>query len=399
MPVNEKYPVVIPGQHHIAILLIRHYHALAQHQGRHITSGTIRNAGFWIIGGKRMISSVIYNCVKCRKLRGNFERQKMADLPADRLEVCPPFTNIGIDTFGPWEVASRRTRGGGARAKRWAILFTCLNTRGIHIEVVEDMSSSCFINAFKRFVAIRGKVKLIRSDRGTNFVGATENLKIDAINVEDKALKDFLYNSGTTWLFNPPHASHMGGVWERLIGVTRRILESMLSNISPGSLTHEILTTFLAEASAIVNSRPLVSLSTDPEDPLPLSPSMILTQKPDTAVSSLPLDEKNMYRSHWKRVQHLADIFWSKWRSQYLQTLQCRRKWDKDCRNVSVGDVILLKDSSMARNYWPMGVVTKVFPSEDDRVRKVEIRVVDREGGSSVFIRPVTELIVLLSED
>ena len=165
VPANEKNPVVIPGQHHIAILLIRHYHVLAQHQGRHITAGTIRNAGFWIIGGKRIISSVIYKCVKCRKLRGNFEHQKMADLPADRLEVCPPFTNIGIDTFGPWEVASRRTRGGGARAKRWAILFTCLNTRGIHIEVVEDMSSSCFINAFKRFVSIRRKVKQIRSDR------------------------------------------------------------------------------------------------------------------------------------------------------------------------------------------------------------------------------------------
>ena len=230
-------------------------------------------------------------------------------------------------------------------------------------------------------------------------MGGTDDLKIDAINVEDKPLKDFLYNSGTKWLFNPPHASHMGGVWERLIGVTRRILESMLSKISPGSLTHEILTTFLAEASAIVNSRPLVSLSTDPEDPLPLSPSMILTQKPDTSIISLPVDEKNMYRSHWKRVQHLADVFWSKWKSQYLQTLQSRRKWNKNYRNVMVGDIILLKDVSVARNYWPMGVVTQVFPSEDKKVRKVEVRVVYREGGSSVFIRPVTELIVLLSED
>ena len=98
----------------------------------------------------------------------------MADLPPDRLQYCPPFTYIGLDMFGPWEIISRRPRGAAAKAKRWAILFTCMNTRGIHIEVVEDMSSSCFLNAFKRFVSIRGKVKQIRSDRGTNFVGAAD---------------------------------------------------------------------------------------------------------------------------------------------------------------------------------------------------------------------------------
>ena len=172
----------------------------------------------------------------------------------------------------------------------------------------------------------------------------------------------------------------------------------MLSYLPAGSLTHEILTTFLAEASAIVNSRPPVSLSTDLEDPLPLSPSMILTQKSHSSVVSLPFDDKNMYRSHWKRVQDLADMFWSKWRSQYLQTLQGRRKWNQERRNVSVGDVILLKDASVARNYWPMGIVTRVFPSNDQRVRKVEIQVAYREGGSSMFIRPVNELVVLLPE-
>jgi hypothetical protein len=400
IPRDVRNPVVIPGRHHIALLLVRHFHSLAKHQGRHITSGTIRNAGYWITGGKRLISSVIYKCVQCRKLRGQMEHQKMADLPPERLEPSPPFTYVGLDTFGPWEVTARRTRGGVAHAKRWAILFTCMATRGIHIEVVEDMSSSAFINAFKRFVAIRGKVKQIRSDRGTNFVGATDDLHIDAINVEDGPVKNFLYNNGTTWLFNPPHSSHMGGVWERLIGVTRRILDVMLSEIPPGSLTHEVLTTFLAEASAIVNSRPLVPLSTDPEDPLPLSPSMILTQKPETAyVSELPIDEKNMYRALWKRVQHLAELFWKKWRSQYLETLQSYRKWRHDRRNLSVGEVVLMKDNSVARNCWPMGIITKVFPSSDGKVRKVEIRVVYREGGSSVFTRPVTEVVVLVSDN
>ena len=90
------------------------------------------------------------------------------------------------------------------------------------------MSSSCFINALRRFVALRGSVKLLRSDRGTNFIGAVNVMKINAVNVEDKDFKGHLEATGTSWLFNAPHASHMGGVWERAIGHARRILDSML---------------------------------------------------------------------------------------------------------------------------------------------------------------------------
>lgn len=399
MPQTEINPIVIPGKHHIATLLTRHFHDLAQHQGRHITAGTIRNAGYWITGSKRLISSIIYNCVKCRKLRGKFACQKMANLPPDRLEPGPPFTYIGLDTFGPWEVVTRKTRGGAANAKRWAILFTCMVSRGIHFEVVEEMTSSSFINAFKRFVAIRGKVKQIRSDRGTNFVGATDVLCINAVNVEDGPVKEYLYKSGVIWLFNPPYSSHFGGVWERLIGVTRRVLDSMLLEIPPGSLTHEILTTFLAEASAIVNSRPLVPVSTDPEDPLPLSPSLILTHKPDNTVDCLPTDSKDLLRSQWRRVQHLADTFWKRWRTQYLQTLQNYRKWKQKKRNLVIGDVILLKDNSVTRNSWPLGRVVRVFPSADGQVRKEEICVVYRDRQSATFVRPVTELVVLIQNE
>ncbi|XP_061170947.1 uncharacterized protein LOC133180435 [Saccostrea echinata] len=228
LPINEKNPVIIPRNHHIALLIVRYYHELCKHQGRHLTAGAIRSAGFWIIGARKLVSSILHNCVKCRKLRGKLLCQKMSDLPTDRLEPSPPFTYIGLDTFGPWEIVTRRTRGGSANSKRWAILFTCLTTRRIHIEVVEELSSSSFINAFKRFEAIRGKVTQIRSDQGTNFVGAINDLKIDStgLNLEDGKIKNFLYECGTTWKFNPPHSSHMGGAWERLIGVVRRVIDA-----------------------------------------------------------------------------------------------------------------------------------------------------------------------------
>ncbi|KAL5020965.1 hypothetical protein ScPMuIL_000120, partial [Solemya velum] len=376
--VAVKHPLILPKRHHVSMLLVRHYHEEVKHMGRHLTEGALRSAGLWIIGGKRLISSMISKCVTCRKLRGKMQIQKMRDLPDDRLEPSPPFSHVGLDTFGPWPVVTRKTRGGQASSKRWAIIFTCLVTRAVHIEIVEEMSSSAFINALRRFIAIRGNVRVLRSDRGTNFVGATDSLRIDSISVEDKPVKDFLYNTGTVWIFNPPHSSHMGGVWERMIKTTRRILDSMLLEMSGKALTHDVLTTLMAEVSSIINARPLVPVSTDPESPQVLSPSTLLTMKSDHRVQSFTLKDvgvKDMYKCQWKQVQYLADRFWCKWKKEYLSTLQTRVKWRQTCKNVMNGDVVLLRDNETHRNEWPMGVVVNAIPSKDMCVRKAEIRV------------------------
>lgn len=225
--VEQRNPLILPGRHHVALLIVRYYHEQVKHQGRHLTEGAVRSGGFWITGGKRLVSSLIHKCVKCRKLLGRQSQQKMLDLPEDRLTQSPPFTYVGVDTFGPWSVVTRKTRGGSANSKRWALRFTCLVSRAIHIEVIEEMSSSSFINAVKRFISIRGPVREFRSDRGTNFVVATDSLNIEAINVEDERVKGFLCENRTSWIY-PPHSSHMGRAWERFIGVSRGFLNQYL---------------------------------------------------------------------------------------------------------------------------------------------------------------------------
>ena len=363
-----------------------------------MTEGALRSAGYWLIGAKRSISSFIHKCVTCRRLRGKFLEQKMADLPTDRLTPGPPFTSVGVDAFGPWHVVARKTRGGSANSKRWAILFTCLTCRAIHIEIIETMSSSSFINALRRFQSIRGPVKLYRSDRGTNFIGATEDLNVQAINVEDNTVKNFLHESGSVWKFNPPHSSHMGGVWERMIGVTRRILDGMFLTSKSKDLTHECLVTFMAEVAAIINSRPIAQISSDPEMPLILSPSMLLTGKQEyLPVITDSFTTRDIYRAQWKHVQVLSDIFWKHWRSDYLQNLQKRRKWYDNKTNLKNGDVILLKDKSVYRGQWPLGIVTEVIKSEDDNVRKAQVRIW-KDGASTSYTRPITEMILLIDD-
>ncbi|XP_063438190.1 uncharacterized protein LOC134719142 [Mytilus trossulus] len=394
----DKHPYIIPRNHHVTILLIRHYHAKVQHQGRTMTEGAIRAAGLWILGVKRKVNSVIHNCVLCRKLRGKFGWTQMADLPADRLQVDAPFTYVGLGVFGPWQVIVRRTRAASSSNKRWGLLLTCLVSRAIHVELIEELSSASFINALRRFIALRGPIQELRSDRGTNFIGAAKELNIVSEFFEDTPMKQFLSDNEIVWIFNPPHASHFVGVWERMIGSCRRILDSLLMQNKFKDLTHEVLSTLMCEVSAMVNSRPLVPVSSDPESPSVLSPSLLLTQKPASSSGSLGQVEfgtKDAMRSQWKLVQYLADQFWSRWQTEYIDSLQARPKWKSGGDNFLEGDVILMRKTELPRSQWPLGVIDKVFESDDSKVRKVQVSIVV-DGQRKSYVRPISELVRLI---
>lgn len=213
------------------------------------------------------------------------------------------------------------------RLKRWAIMFSWLVSRGIHIEVVDEMYASAFINALRRFVALRGPVTEFRSDR-VNFVGATPELKMNVINVEDRDVNQFMLQNESTWKFNAPHSSHMSGSWERMIGVTRRILDGML--LKENRLTHDVLCTLMSEVCAIINARPIVAVSNDPDLPSILTPSSLITQKLNTDKPFCEnIDIRDVYKSQWKHVQILSDKFWKQWQQQYLHNIQFRKNGRK----------------------------------------------------------------------
>lgn len=184
--------------------------------------------------------------------------------------------------------------------------------RAVHIVVIEAMSSSSFINALRRFFAIRGPAKQLHSDSGMNFVGASRELKIDESSVSSEDVQKNLREQHCTWKFNPPHASHMGGHWERMIGIARRILDCMLLSEKFSRLTHKVLMTFIVEVTAVMNSQPLIPVSSDPEFPFILTPATVLTQKTG-ATPPQPGDfgSNELLKKEWKQVQRLADIFWT----------------------------------------------------------------------------------------
>ena len=158
----------------------------------------------------------------------------------------------------------------------------------------------------------------------------------------------------------------------------------------------------MAEVELIINSRPLtVEIISDPKIEIPLSPSNLLTMK--TSVAMPPPGEfskPDAYpKRRWRRVQHIAVEFRSKWREEFLQSLQVRQMWKKGIRNFAVGDTILLRDYCH-RNQWPMARIVGIDPDAKNDVRSATLRVADKKGGpSQILKRPITKLVLLVENE
>ena len=404
---NFKFPIVLPKKSHVTDLLIKDCHKQIKHQGRGLTLNEIRSRGFWIMGGSTAVAKCISDCVTCRKLRGTVQEQKMADLPADRLKPAPPFTYSGVDYFGPWII-----KEGRKEIKRYGVIFTCMASRAVHLETSNTLDTHSFINALRRFICRRGPIRLLRSDQGTNFVGARGELKEALKELDHDTIKSELLKENCDWFvfkMNVPSASHFGGIWERQIRTVRSVMSALLEK-NGGQLDDEALRTFLCEVEAIINSRPLtVENLNDPSSLDPLTPNHLLTMK-----SKVVLPPPGMFqpadlysRKRWRRIQHLANEFWSRWRKEFLLSLQQRQRWNYPRRDLSIGDVVIVKDDNLPRNCWQLARVSRTDVAADGHVRSVQVVLGDptlshdgrRTRSTRCLERPIQKLILLLPND
>ena len=396
LPFIHKHPILLPAKHSITEMILRHYHEENLHQGRHITAGAVQQAGYHILHCHQTLRKFISQCVTCRRLRGPLQTQIMADLPADRLEQCPPFTNTGIDAFGPYLVYDGvNTRRTNATKKVWGLLFTCLVSRAIHVEPLSSLDTPTFRLALRRFLAIRGQCKRIRTDRGSNFIGARNEMS----SLDENAIKGTVESCNLVWELTPAAASHTGGVWERKVGSLKKILDAAMLQLRNRSLSRCELHTLFQECAAIVNNTPLYEISSDPNDPTVISPAMLLTLKdhpnPPSAESFNESDLLRYGKQRWKRVSYLSEQFWVRWRQQYLRTLQARSKWSLPKRSTCVGDVVLMREHC-PRNSWPVARVTGVETGQDGMVRTVTLLLPATQSGKNRSLRRSVHDTVLL---
>lgn len=220
--------------------------------------------------------------------------------------------------------------------------------------------------------------------------------------MDEEALKE----RECEFVFNAPSSSHMGGVWERQIRTIRGVLMSVLEQ-SAKPLDSSSLQTFLYEVMAVVNSRPLTTDNlNDSSSPEPLTPNHILTMK-STIISPPPgnfVREDLYLRKRWRRVQLLANNFWTRWRKEYLSNLQQRQRWTKDRTNAKVNDIVLLKEDEIPHNKWKLAEVVEVHPGRDGRVRTLKLLLSDpaldkmeRHTSKPIYLeRPIQKTVTLL---
>ena len=124
---------------------------------------------YWIVRAHNLAKSIKFRCVVCREIRARVESQVMADLPQSHLApFTPPFHHTSCDYFGPYRVRISRNK----IVKHYAVIFTCLNTRAVHLELVDDCTTMEFMQVLRRFYALREVPALMISDNGSQLVGA-----------------------------------------------------------------------------------------------------------------------------------------------------------------------------------------------------------------------------------
>ena len=359
-------------------LIIRYHHVKEGHTGTQQVLAAIRSK-YWIVKGNSAVRRVIGQCVSCRRYLANMGQQMMAPLPLCRVQKgwrC--FKFVGIDYFGPIFVRQYRKS-----EKRYGCLFSCLQTRAVHLEVASSLSTDSFVLALIRFIGRRGTPSEIYSDNGSNFVGALSDLQHQLQRWDRRQINDRLAVQGIQWHFNPPSSSHRGGVWERMIRSIRRLMLIILKDQNP---SEEILLTTFIEIERILNNRPLVPTTSDHTESLALTPSSLLTLRDDEGL--LPGDSlQGNYNRRWGQVCQLVNTFWHRWIREYLPTLQVRQKWLSKHRNFKEGDVVLISSDATTRGRWPLGIIESTETDSDGLVRTVVVRTSD--GSSRRDVRKI----------
>lgn len=258
-----------------------------------------------------------------------------------------------------------------------------MTTRAVHLEIVTSLSADSAILSLRRFTARRGLPLKILSDNGTSFVGANRHL----CEFYNNTVQDYAASKHIEWCFIPPASPFMGGCWERLVKTVKTALFTTLKERAP---REELLHTFLLEAEALVNSRPLTYV-TENHECESLTPFHFLIGASSNQQLPVRLDDGVFsLRKEWLKVLRLSELFWSRWLKEYLPNLRPKKQQGGQFVNIKVDDVVLVVDPNLPRGVWPMGRIVAVYPGRDGVVRVADVAT---KGGT--LRRPTRKLALL----
>ena len=320
---DARCPILLPRRSWTTKLIIKDQHERSHHVGGTNHTLAALSSRFWIVSAREVIREWESECNQCRRMKVRPSEQIMAPLPTSRVQATmQAFSRSTVDYAGTFFTIQGR---GKARAKRYMCLFTCLATRAVHIELAFSLDTDAFLNAFFRMANRRGLPKEMRSDNGTNFVGAVNELRA-LVNALDKdVITSRTADRGVRWRFNPPAAPQFGGAHESLVKSAKEAAYAILKN---ADINDEELTTCFTGVEALLNSRPLTYQSVHPGDETPLTPNHFLHGQLGGEFAPQSVDTTDFNpRRRWRRAQEPVCHFWRRWLREWLPSLTPRSKW------------------------------------------------------------------------
>ena len=380
LSLNCKFPVLIPKSSYLGDLIILDAHTDVLHYGMKDTLTQVRSE-YWLVQGRSRVKTVLYKCVLCRKFEGKLMKKlPMAPLPDYRVQCCDPFTHVGVDYLGPLHVYPSPRNRNSSLEKVHVVLFTCANSRAVHLDVVPDTSCSAFISCLKRLFGRRGFPKLFISDNAKCFVGAE--------------LKRFLKIKEIEWKFILEVSPWWGGFYERLIQTVKRSLRKTLRR---NSASFDELRTIIIEIESVINCRPLCYLYSDEVDE-GLTPSHLmmgrrLLSSRKTSPTDIYEETKNSLNNRVKYLNSLISHYEKRWKKEYLTELWEYQKNNRlPAKRIKIGDIVLIEEEGLPRSRWRMGKVYELITSKDGHVRGCKLRVHNENRKVSYLNRPVNKL-------
>ena len=358
----------------------------------------------WIVAGRRLVKSVVKDCMLCRRISRVTQNQIIGDLGDSVGEMSRPFQVMQLDIMGPFRV---KGLGGNSRVtfKAWAAVMACTATKAVAAWVLKGYSTADFLLAWDSHVAIYGHPTLVVTDRGSQIVAAAgEAPNWDHIQFQTAP-------RGTCWRFVPPATPWRNGLAEQVVGLMKR---NLTIQIETGALLeYAELSAMLHRVAGLMNDRPLSArsfsegkfFSITPKDLL-LGAAPCLSDRQEEDL--LGEGDEMRLRERVLNVDRKVEQWWRKFIEDVFPLLVPRRAMRLQHPNLMLGDIVLLKyEVKYGHARYRLARVVELHPDRSQVVRTVSLRLRDRrraraEGpeqcraGGLLLRAPVQRLVVIL---
>ena len=376
---DVRNPILLPKTSFLTELLVWDAHFRCKHLSTATTLSVLRKSGLWIAKGRAVVKSVLNKCITCKKLNSHaFKYPKPTNFLKYRVTFCKPYQHTGVDYTGHVYIKYQNKL-----TKMYIIVFTCLNIRSVHIELLPSMTCKDFLMCFVRFCNSNTIPDALYSDNASSFING---MNIMSNSVIDNDFTSYLIMNNVKHIRIPLYSAWIGSYWERMI---RTIKSCLYKVIGRKHCSYFELITVLSDIQNCINSRPLTYLNEDTLDAL--TPNSFL--KFDTGRSILfgseagsevvmPGRRELVTSLEWR--EEAVNKFKDSWHSEYILSL---REASRDLHQldwqdvVAEGDIVLISSPTKPRSQWLLGLVKQLLPGSDNKTRTVKVARPDRTEG------------------